>query len=126
MIDGHGYAHPRRFGIACHLGLWLGIPTIGCGKTRLIGEHETPGPDVGDSVPLRHNDDTIGSVVRTKPRTNPLFISTGHKINLPNAVRLVLEACQGYRQPEPTRLAHLRVNELRRAAMAASETVRRG
>lgn len=116
MIDGQGFAHPRRFGIACHLGVWLRIPTIGCGKTRLIGDFDAPGPNAGDASPLRHKDEIIGSALRTKPRTNPLFISIGHKIDLESAVRLVLASCQGYRQPEPTRRAHLFVNELRRQA----------
>ena len=116
IIDGQGYAHPRRVGIASHMGLWLGIPTIGCAKTRLIGTHADPGPRAGDAVPLLDKDEVIGSVVRTKLRTKPLYISIGHKIDLPSAVRLVLKACQGYRLPEPTRQAHLHVNELRRRA----------
>jgi deoxyribonuclease V len=117
MIDGQGVAHPRRCGIASHLGLWLGVPTIGCAKTRYVGEYDEPGPNPGDTSPLRDRDEIIGSVVRTKVRTRPLFISSGHRIDLPSSVRLVLEACRGYRQPEPTRLAHLHVNELRRKAM---------
>jgi deoxyribonuclease V len=113
MIDGQGFAHPRRVGIASHMGLWLGIPTIGCAKTRLIGTHGEPGPRAGDAVPLFDKHEVIGSVVRTKLRTKPLYISIGHKIDLPSAVKLVLKACQGYRLPEPTRQAHLHVNELR-------------
>jgi deoxyribonuclease V len=116
FVDGQGVAHPRRLGIASLLGLWLRIPTIGCAKTRLIGEYDAPGPDAGDTAPLRHHGDIIGSVVRTKPRTNPLFISTGHLIDLSSSVRLVLSACRGYRVPEPTRQAHLHVNAMRRAA----------
>ncbi len=114
MVDGQGIAHPRRLGIASHLGLWLRLPTIGCGKTRLTGKYHEPGPNAGDTSPLRDGDEVIGSVVRTKARTNPLFVSPGHKIDLASSVRLVLQACRGYRIPEPTRQAHLHVNEVRR------------
>jgi deoxyribonuclease V len=114
MVDGQGIAHPRRLGIASHLGLWLDVPTIGCGKTRLTGRYDEPGPNAGDTSPLLDRGEVIGSVVRTKARTNPLFVSPGHKIDLASSVRLVLEACRGYRLPEPTRLAHLHVNEVRR------------
>ena len=116
FLDGHGIAHPRRLGIGSLLGLWLGIPTVGCGKSRLVGEHDAPGPEAGNCAPLVHRGEVIGSVVRTKTRTNPLYISPGHLIDLPSSVRLVLDACRGYRVPEPTRLAHLHVNELRRTA----------
>jgi deoxyribonuclease V len=114
MVDGQGIAHPRRLGIASHLGLWLQIPTIGCGKTRLCGKYDEPGPNAGDASPLVDRGEVIGSVLRTKPRTNAMFISPGHRINLASSVRLVLEACRGYRQPEPTRQAHLHVNDVRR------------
>ncbi len=117
MMDGQGIAHPRRFGIASHVGLWLQIPTIGCGKSRLCGKYDEPGPNAGDRSPLVDHGEAIGTVLRTKPRTNPLFISPGHQIDMASAVRLVLEACRGYRQPEPTRQAHLHVNELRRRGM---------
>jgi deoxyribonuclease V len=116
MCDGQGLAHPRRLGIASHLGLWLGLPTIGCGKSRLTGQHDEPGPIAGDTAPLLDGDEVIGSVVRTKARTRPLYVSPGHRIDLASSVRLVLEACRGYRLPEPTRQAHLHVNEARRAA----------
>lgn len=116
MVDGQGIAHQRRFGIACHLGLWLKVPTIGCGKSKLVGQYDEPGPLPGDLSPLRIGDAVIGDVLRTKAKTKPLFISPGHLIDLPSAVALVLEACRGYRQPEPTRQAHLKVNEIRRAA----------
>jgi deoxyribonuclease V len=116
MVDGQGIAHPRRLGIASLLGLWLKLPTIGCGKTRLIGEYTEPGPEPGDRSVLRDRGEIIGSVLRTKARTRPLFISPGHLIDLASSIRLVLRSCRGYRQPEPTRQAHLKVNELRRAA----------
>lgn len=114
MIDGQGYAHPRRFGIASHVGLWLQIPTIGCAKSRLCGTHDEPGPSAGDRTALLDGGAVIGTVLRTKPRTKPLYISIGHRIDLVSSVRLVLEACRGYRVPEPTRQAHLHVTEVRR------------
>jgi deoxyribonuclease V len=113
MCDGQGYAHPRRLGLACHLGLWLGMPTIGCAKTRLIGEHDEPGPNAGDTSKLLHNDELIGHVVRTKNKTKHVYVSPGHLINLKSAVRLTLQSCNGYRIPEPTRQAHLHVNQMR-------------
>ena len=121
MLDGQGRAHPRRIGLACHAGLWLGIPSFGCAKTRLTGEHDEPGPNAGDFVPLRDKDEIIGSVVRTKRRTKPVYVSTGHRIDLASAVRLTLESCQGYRIPEPTRQAHLHVNQMRLLAGRASD-----
>jgi deoxyribonuclease V len=115
MVDGQGIAHQRRLGIASHLGIWLKLPTIGCGKSKLFGSYEEPGPQPGNVAPLQYRGELIGEVVRTKQRTKPLFISAGHLIDLASAVRLVLEACRGYRLPEPTRQAHLKVNEVRRA-----------
>jgi deoxyribonuclease V len=116
MVDGQGFAHPRRLGIASHLGLWLGIPTLGCAKSRLIGAHKEPGRRAGSQTPLLHEDEIIGSVVRSKHGVKPLYVSVGHKIDLPSAVSVVLESCRGYRLPEPTRQAHLHVNEVRRRA----------
>ncbi len=113
MCDGQGFAHPRRLGLACHLGLWLDLPTIGCAKSRLIGTHREPGQKSGSRTPLRDGNDVIGSVVRTKLNVKPLYVSAGHLIDLASAVRLVLKSCRGYRLPEPTRQAHLRVNEVR-------------
>jgi deoxyribonuclease V len=113
MFDGQGRAHPRRIGLACHAGLWLGIPTFGCAKTRLIGEHDEPGPEPGNLSPLRDKDEVIGNVVRTKKNTKPVFVSSGHLIDLKSAVRWTLASCRGYRIPEPTRQAHLFVNRLR-------------
>ena len=116
MIDGQGTAHPRRLGIASHLGLWLQLPTVGCAKTRLTGRYAEPGPNPGDQSPLTDRGQVIGSVLRTKARTNPLYVSPGHRIDLASSVRLVLESGQGYRLPEPTRQAHLHVNAIRRQA----------
>ena len=114
MCDGQGFAHPRRLGLACHLGLWLQVPSIGCAKSRLIGTHRAPGKKPGSRTPLRDGTDVIGRVVRTKLNVKPLYVSAGHMIDIASATRLVLQSCQGYRLPEPTRRAHLLVNEVRR------------
>jgi deoxyribonuclease V len=106
ILDGQGRAHPRRFGIACHVGLWLDKPTIGCAKSRLVGRHDEPGPERGGHAPLLAGREVIGAVIRSKPRTNPLYVSVGHKIDLDSAVQFVLNCLRGYRLPEPTRLAH--------------------
>lgn len=102
MCDGQGIAHPRRFGIASHLGLILDRPAIGVAKSRLIGTFTPPGENKGDASPLIHKGEVIGTVLRSKPRTNPLFISIGHKIDLETAEALVLACLKGYRLPEPT------------------------
>jgi deoxyribonuclease V len=106
IVDGQGIAHPRRFGIASHLGLILGIPTIGCAKSRLCGEHEIPGTQAGSFTELKDNGEVIGAVLRTRDNVKPLFISVGHMIDLPASIKWVLACCRGYRLPEPTRLAH--------------------
>lgn len=105
IFDGQGYAHPRRLGLAAHLGVYLDMPSIGCAKSRLIGRYQEPGPNTGDRSPLMDHGEVVGAVVRTKPRTNPLFVSIGHKIDLETAVEVVLRCLRGYRLPEPTRLA---------------------
>jgi deoxyribonuclease V len=105
MFDGQGVAHPRRLGIASHMGVYLGMPSIGCAKSRLTGRYEEPGPAAGDMAPLMYGREQIGVVLRSKPRTNPLFISIGHLIDLPTAIRFVLQTLRGYRLPEPIRLA---------------------
>jgi deoxyribonuclease V len=107
LVDGQGIAHPRRFGIASHLGLLFDIPTIGCAKSRLCGEHEGPPLQAPASSPLTDEGELIGAVLRTKTGCKPLYISIGHRIDLPTAVERVLACCRGYRLPEPTRLAHL-------------------
>jgi deoxyribonuclease V len=113
MCDGQGFAHPRRVGLACHLGLWLNIPCFGCAKTRLIGEHDEPGTDAGDYALLKHERQTIGHVLRTKVNTKPVYVSPGHLIDQKSATRWTLASCRGYRIPEPTRQAHLHVNQMR-------------
>jgi|SRR5579871_91281 len=116
IVDGHGYSHPRRFGFACHVGLWLNLPSVGCAKTRLIGTYKEPGRRAGSVTPLKAKDEVVGQVVRTKTGVKPVFVSVGYKIDLRSAVELVLATCRGYRLPEPTRQAHLHVNTLRRQA----------
>ena len=114
ILDGHGFSHPRRFGYACHVGLCLDRPSIGCAKSRLIGTYKEPGRRVGSVAPLKTGEEVIAQIVRTKTAVRPVFVSVGHKIDLRSAVELVLATCRGYRLPEPTRQAHLHVNALRR------------
>jgi deoxyribonuclease V len=106
MFDGQGYAHPRRLGLASHMGVYLNLPSIGCAKSRLIGRFDEPGPNIGDRSPLTDHGEVVGTVLRTKPRTNPLFISIGYRVDLDLAVEVVLQCLRGYRLPEPTRAAH--------------------
>ncbi len=105
FFDGHGYAHPRRFGIACHLGLLLDRPSLGCAKSLLVGEHAQPAAAAGSRTPLRHHGETIGVALRTRRGIKPVYISTGHRVSLSTAVRFALTACDGFRIPRPTRLA---------------------
>jgi len=106
IADGQGIAHPRRFGIASHLGLLFDVPAIGLGKSRLVGEAHPPGPHRGDLSPLIHRGDVIGAVLRTREGVSPVYVSPGHKIDLEGAVHWVLATAVRYRLPEPTRLAH--------------------
>lgn len=105
LVDGQGLAHPRRCGIASHLGLLLDQPTIGVGKSRLIGMFEAPGPEKGDRSPLLDRGESIGWVLRTRHGVKPLFISTGHRVSADSAVSWVLACLTRYRLPEPIRLA---------------------
>jgi deoxyribonuclease V len=118
MLDGQGIAHPRRFGLACHLGLWLDLPAVGCAKTWLFGDHGEVGPTAGDHTPLNHAGDTIGAVVRTASGVRPCFVSPGHRCDVASAVGLVRAVLSGYRHPVPTRLAHMAANEARAAGKA--------
>ncbi|MEX1255174.1 MAG: deoxyribonuclease V [Dehalococcoidia bacterium] len=106
LVDGQGLAHPRRFGLACHLGLLLDVPAIGCAKSRLLGEHAPVDEAAGSRADLVDKGEPIGSVLRTRAGVKPLFISLGHRIGLTEAETWVLRCCRGYRLPEPTRLAH--------------------
>jgi deoxyribonuclease V len=107
LVDGQGTAHPRKMGLASHLGLILNIPTIGCAKSHLYGEFDEPGNERGSFSNLKDNNGSIiGTVLRTKTGVKPLYVSIGHKIDLPSSIHWVLQCCQGYRLPEPTRMAH--------------------
>jgi len=107
LVDGQGIAHPRRLGLASHLGLLLNVPTIGCAKSILCGRHESVGAALGSFAELKDNDEVIGAALRTKLGAKPVYISIGHKVDLKSAISWVMKCCQGYRLPEPTRLAHL-------------------
>lgn len=109
LFDGQGIAHPRGMGIASHMGLWLERPTIGVAKSRLYGRHAEPGPNPGDYAELydpRDPNRVIGTVLRAKARTNPLYLSPGHLIDVPWSLKFVQDCLAGYRLPEPTRWAH--------------------
>jgi len=107
LVDGQGIAHPRRMGLASHLGLFLNSPTIGCAKSVLCGTHEMPAIEPGSYAEVVDRDETIGVALRTKLGVKPVYVSIGHKIDLQTAIHWVLKCCRGYRLPEPTRLAHL-------------------
>jgi deoxyribonuclease V len=105
MCDGQGLAHPRRFGIACHVGLLMGLPSIGCAKSILVGKHGELKPARGSKVPLEDRGERIGTVLRTRDDVNPVYVSVGHRIDLPAAEKIVLECAIRHRLPEPVRLA---------------------
>lgn len=106
MVDGHGYAHPRRFGLACHLGVTLDIPAIACGKSRLVGEYREPSAARGSVEDLIADGEVIGKALRTRDNVKPVFISVGHRVSLDTAVRIALELARGKRLPEPVGEAH--------------------
>ena len=105
IVDGHGIAHPRRMGIACHLGVHLAIPTIGVAKQVLTGKYQEPALAKGSISPLLSKDELIGEVIRTKDKVKPVFVSPGHRCDQQTATRLVLETALKHKLPEPTRLA---------------------
>ncbi len=113
MLDGQGIAHPRRFGIACHAGVLLDMPAIGCAKSILVGRYGELGLDAGSKSPLIDRGEQVGVALRTKNKVSPVYVSPGHLIDLDSAIDLVLRSTGKYRQPEPTRQAHLLVNQLR-------------
>jgi deoxyribonuclease V len=106
IVDGQGIAHPRRLGIASHIGLLVDLPTIGCAKSLLVGHHGPLGDAVGDWVPIEYRRKTIGAAVRTRSRVKPVYVSVGHRIGLESAIHWVLACGKGYRLPEPQRQAH--------------------
>ncbi len=135
FCDGHGYSHPRRFGIACHLGVLLDTPTIGCAKSRLIGESSEPGAKAGAWSPLVESKqdeqgasgtirETIGAVLRSRAGTRPIFVSSGHRISLVRAVEFTLAVCDGFRIPRPTRIADHFVAAVKRGEIKPAKSNR--
>ena len=114
ILDAQGLAHPRRMGLASHLGIFLDVPTVGCAKSRLVGSYEEPGKEKGSATDLVHRGEIVGRVLRTREGVSPVYISVGNRIDLGSAVELVLACCTKYRLPEPTRQAHNAANRLRR------------
>jgi deoxyribonuclease V len=118
IFDSQGVAHPRGLGLAAHMGLFLNTSTIGCAKSRLVGAYREPGRRTGCRTALTHDGKRIGTVVRTRDGVKPVFVSPGHLMDHRGAVRWVLRCCRGYRLPEPTRHAHILVNQIRRGGTA--------
>lgn len=114
LCDGHGLAHPRAFGVACHVGVLSGLPAVGCAKSRLVGSHGAPGRSRGSRRALRHDGQTVGVVLRTRSGVRPVYVSVGHRIDLDSAIRLVLACGAGFRLPEPLRLADQLAGSTRR------------
>ena len=114
VFDGQGTAHPRRMGIACHGGLFFGVPSIGCAKSLLVGTHGPLGEERGATAEIRHRGEVVGMAVRTRQGVSPVYVSPGHLMDLPTAVEWVLRLSPRYREPETTRHAHRFVNALRR------------
>jgi deoxyribonuclease V len=106
IFDGMGKMHPRRFGIACHMGLLLQKPAIGCGKTHFVGEYIEPPPEAGQYAPLVDGGETVGAILRTQKGVKPVYISVGHRADLESAIRLIMRCVGKYRLPEPIRAAH--------------------
>jgi deoxyribonuclease V len=116
MFDAQGLAHPRRFGLASHVGLLMDCPSIGCAKSRLCGEHAAPATKAGSAAPLIDHDEKVGVVLRTRDGINPVYVSVGHRVTLDDAITVVMSCVTRYRLPEPTRLAHILVTRHRRDA----------
>jgi deoxyribonuclease V len=115
LIDGHGRAHPRRFGIACHVGVLFDKPVIGCAKSLLVGQYEEPGRERGAMSPLLFEGERVGMVLRTRDNVKPIFVTQGHRVSLESAVLLVNQCLDGFRIPKPTREADHYVRTLRQA-----------
>jgi deoxyribonuclease V len=125
ICDGQGIAHPRRFGVACHAGILISRPTIGCAKSVLVGKFDEPEKARGNWAPMIHREEEIGAALRTKNNVAPVYVSPGHLIDLETSIEILLRCDGGYRIPEPTRQAHLFVNELRQGG-GEEEWRRRG
>ncbi|GIV19791.1 MAG: endonuclease V [Armatimonadota bacterium] len=115
LCDAHGRAHPRRFGMACHFGLLVDTPTIGCAKSLLCGEVETMSP-MRDWFPVHDGEEVIGAALCTQPHARPVYVSVGHRVDLPSAIEVVRRCVRKHRIPEPLRLAHDLVNRARKAS----------
>jgi deoxyribonuclease V len=113
ILDAQGRAHPRRMGLASHLGIFLDVPTVGCAKSRLVGSYEEPGVEKGSATDLVHRGEIVGRVLRTREGVSPVYVSVGSGIDLRSSVELVLACCTKYRLPETTRQAHNAANRLR-------------
>ncbi len=113
LCDGQGIAHTRRFGLACHIGLILDTPSIGCAKTKLVGVHKDVGPRKGQYQSLYYKKERVGVALRTRTGVKPIYVSPGHLSDIPSSIRLVLRCCNSYRIPEPIRQAHLLANRVR-------------
>lgn len=111
IVDGHGLAHPRCFGLACHLGVWLDLPTIGCAKSILVGDLDPLGETVGSTANLTLGNELLGVVLRTRLNVKPVFLSIGHRMDLVSAIQIVLACGKGFRLPEPTHQAHTLAKE---------------
>jgi deoxyribonuclease V len=114
VLDAQGLAHPRRIGLASHVGLFLDVPTVGCAKTVLVGKFEEPRMEKGNATDMVHRGEVVGRAVRTRDRVSPVYVSVGNRVDLGSSVELVLACCTKYRLPEPTRQAHNAANRLRR------------
>jgi deoxyribonuclease V len=114
VLDAQGLAHPRRMGLASHIGLFLDVPTVGCAKSVLVGTFEEPGPEKGSATEMVHRGEVVGKVLRTREKVSPVYVSVGNGIDLDSSVELVLASSTRYRLPEPTRQAHNAANRLRR------------
>lgn len=113
MVDGHGTAHPRRLGIATHLGVELGIATLGCAKKKLYGRYDEPSDRKGSYTPLQAGSELLGYAYRSKDKVKPVFVAPGNFVDFPDCLHVMAHCCQRYRLPEPTRLAHNLVNQVR-------------
>ena len=114
ILDAQGLAHPRRMGLASHLGIFIDVPTVGCAKSRLVGSYEEPGREKGSATDLVHRGEVVGKVLRTRDGVSPVYVSVGNGIDLESSVELVLACCTKYRLPESTRQAHNAAGRLRR------------